>query len=62
MFNKYLGNGQPAQKTQSLWAMSTEQQTTKLVTTQLDIAMGLPFNVNAHRRYWFLILYHDEDF
>ena len=51
MFDKLLGKGKAAQVTESLWAMNTKQQTTMLVTTQLDIAMGLPFNINSHRRY-----------
>ena len=49
MFDKLLGKGKP-QVTESLWAMKPAQQTTMLVTTQLDIAMGLPFNINSHRR------------
>jgi hypothetical protein len=51
MFDKLLGKGKAAQVTESLWAMNSKQQTTMLVTTQLDIAMGLPFNINSHRRY-----------
>ena len=49
MFNKLLENSKVQQK-ESLWAMKPEQQTTKLLTTQLGVAMGLPFNVNAQRR------------
>ena len=38
--------GDKTQKTEQLFQVkATEQQTTKL-----DIGMGLPFNVNSHRR------------
>ncbi|EKX31770.1 hypothetical protein GUITHDRAFT_122035 [Guillardia theta CCMP2712] len=47
MWSKFVeAQGDKTQKTEQLFQVkATEQQTTKL-----DIGMGLPFNVNSHRR------------